>query len=176
MRTVTLYRCGCQHCDAAEQTLIKLTRRLKAAFEIRGVEEDETLKGMAGWRTPVVCVDGREISHFSLSPKLWEAALRGEPAAPGEFEGEVVDLDCYLGSRAHGKEHMACAQSCIRAGDPVGLLAAGEHLYLLLPDRSERSAFERLKDFAAERVLVRAEPCLSRGVEALIVHSVELQR
>jgi len=175
-QAVTLYRCGCEHCDAAEQTLQRLTRRLKATFEVRRVESDESLKGLAGWRTPVVCLNGKEISHFTLNAKKWEQAIVSGEAPETEVQGEVVDLECYLASQAHGDTHKPCAEACIAAGEPIGLLAPGDRLYLLVRDRQAPAAYESLRGMAAEYVRVRGDLCMGGGVQGIVVRSAERDR
>lgn len=45
-------------------------------FYVRRVENDPDLKSLAGWRTPVVCVDGKQVTHFEVNARKWEAAIR----------------------------------------------------------------------------------------------------
>ena len=38
------------------------------------------------------------------------------------FTGEVLDLACYVGRGAKGADHAGCAKSCVKGGQPMGLL------------------------------------------------------
>ena len=50
------------------------------------------------------------------------------------IKGEVVDMMCYLDHGAKGDKHKGCAEKCIKAGGPVGLLTADDQLYLVVGD------------------------------------------
>ncbi len=50
------------------------------------------------------------------------------------IKGEVVDLMCFLDHGARGEKHKGCAEKCIQAGGPVGLLTADDTLYLVVGD------------------------------------------
>jgi hypothetical protein len=57
------------------------------------------------------------------------AADKKAPAAakPGDkITGEVVDITCYASHEAKGEKHGSCAQKCLSAGMPAGIVADGK--------------------------------------------------
>lgn len=85
---VTLYRCACRHCDAAEEQLRELAGRHGSVFEVQHVDRDERLRGFAGWSTPVVAIDGVGVTQFKVDGKAWEQALQKRTEAkPSEGRG-----------------------------------------------------------------------------------------
>ena len=46
--------------------------------------------------------------------------------------GEVVDMQCYTASGAHGSDHKECASGCIKGGAPIGLLDKDGKVYVLV--------------------------------------------
>ncbi|MBI4425832.1 MAG: glutaredoxin family protein [Elusimicrobia bacterium] len=174
---VTLFRCGCPHCDAAERELRSLAKRHGVVLSVRRVENDPDLKSLAGWRTPVVCVNGRQVTHYEVSAKKWEAAIRGElGAAPTMLVGEVVDMACYMKKGLKGEDHRKCAEACIQEGVPLGLATRSGELYLLVEDHSARDAYRRLAELAAEQVRVTGDVYERGGVHAVVVRAVESAR
>lgn len=172
---VTLYRCACHHCDAAEEELRKLSGQYGADFEIQRVDRDERLRGFAGWSTPIVAIDGVGVTQFKVDAKAWEEALRARAQArPSSLVGTVTDMCCYfkLGPRPEG--HEACAKECFAAGGPVGVAAFDGRVFLALPDKRDPSAFEGLKERPGEKVRVEGEIRLRDGLAAVVVSRVEV--
>ncbi|HBS29494.1 MAG TPA: hypothetical protein DEB06_08615, partial [Phycisphaerales bacterium] len=102
----------------------------------------------------------------------------GEPVvAPGvlplgeaSFQGEIVDLKCFLGAMkpGDGRAHKACATLCIRNGIPPMLVAPrsdGSLDYILLTDSAGRSARALVLGHIADPVTVRG--VLSRRADLL---------
>ncbi|MCR4295826.1 MAG: hypothetical protein NUW21_09850 [Elusimicrobia bacterium] len=171
---VSLYRCTCRHCDAAEEELRRLAERYGAAFEVQRVDRDERLRGFAGWSTPIVAIDGVGVTQFKVDAKAWEEALRARvQARPSALLGSVVDMCCWfrLGARPEG--HEACARECFAAGGPVGLATFDGRVFLALPDKRDPSAFESLKDHPGEKVRVEGEVRLKDGLAGVVVSRVE---
>jgi hypothetical protein len=111
-----------------------------------------------------VCVGvvvAREVLHPQLTPekgsfdkpegKLGEkpeqpwsvttvaAAVDGKPV-PGKVTtvvGEIIDLSCYLQVGKHGGKHRDCGQKCLKAGQPIGLLAKDGTVYLLMEEEHD---------------------------------------
>ncbi len=89
--------------------------------------------------------------------------------------GEVVDLNCYMASGAHGADHKACGVHCAQAGNPIGILDAKGHVYLLLAsDRHDTKATnDKLIDKMAEQATVSGKLVKRGGMDAVIVDSVK---
>lgn len=91
-----------------------------------------------------------------------------------EMKGEVLDLSCYLGHGAKGKEHQKCAKACVLEKKvPAGLLTEDGQVFLLVPDHKHEKAFKPLGGLAAETVTVRGRKVLSGGLQGLMVEAVE---
>jgi len=171
---VTLYRCTCKHCDAAEEELRKLSERHGAVFEVQRVDRDERLRGFAGWSTPIVAIDGVGVTQFKVDAKAWEEALLARAQArPSSLLGTVTDMCCYfkLGARPEG--HEECARECFAAGGPVGIAASDGRVFIALPDRRDPSAFESLKARPGEQVRVEGEIRMRDGLAGVVVSRVE---
>jgi hypothetical protein len=171
---VTLYRCTCKHCDAAQEELRKLSERHGAIFEVQRVDRDERLRGFAGWSTPIVAIDGVGVTQFKVDVKAWEEALAARAGArPSSLLGTVTDMCCYfkLGARPEG--HEGCARECFAAGGPVGIAAFDGRVFLALPDRRDPSAFESLKARPGEKVRVEGEIRMRDGLAGVEVSRVE---
>jgi hypothetical protein len=103
------------------------------------------------------------------------ALVAPHAAAEGEVtvQGEVLDMACYLGHGAKGDEHAACAAKCIKAGQPMGLLASDGKVYLLVASHKDATAFEQAKGFAGKRVEIHGTSMARDGFAAVEVSSVK---
>ena len=89
--------------------------------------------------------------------------------------GEILDMECYMNSGAHGPDHKECAASCISRGEPVGILADDGKVYLLIKGK-DAAAFAEAKKHAGEMVTVTGTLSEKGGVQALIVSEVKLKK
>lgn len=87
---VKLYRCSCRHCDAAEEDLARLVARYRMVLIIKNVEKEPYMSQYAGWYTPMVYINGHKISHYTLSAKKWEEAMKEIENAPKNPPGDTV--------------------------------------------------------------------------------------
>lgn len=78
------------------------------------------------------------------------------------LSGEILDMVCYMSSEAHGEKHKACAQSCLKRGNPMGLLTSDGKVILLVEDHGAAKAFEDLKAKGGDTVQVTG-PMFERG-------------
>ena len=105
------------------------------------------------------------------------AILVSAPALATEkavtVKGEIVDLACYLDHGAKGEKHKTCALTCLKNGEPMGLLTADGTVYLLLAPHEDAKAFEEAKTLAAEQVEVTGSPAEKAGIKGLLVESVK---
>jgi len=79
---VTLFRCCCKPCDAAEEDLSRLAARYQMKLTIKYVDKEPFMAEDAGWNTPMVYINGHQISHYTLSAKKWEEAMKQIQSAP----------------------------------------------------------------------------------------------
>ncbi|HAZ09266.1 MAG TPA: hypothetical protein DCZ01_12270 [Elusimicrobia bacterium] len=167
---VSLYRCTCRHCDAAEEELRRLALRYGAIFEVQRVDRDERLRGFAGWSTPIVAVDGVGVTQFKVDVKAWEEALISRTGGkPPALVGFVVDMCCYFKRGVRPAGHEACALECFAAGGPVGIAALDGRVFLALPDKRDPAPFESLKKKPGEEVWVEGEIRLRDGLAGIVV-------
>jgi hypothetical protein len=89
--------------------------------------------------------------------KTDEKAKPAAPPAPAsattadKLTGEIVDITCYADHDAHGDKHASCAQKCLTAGMPVGLLSDGKLYIVTMKDHSAPSA--KLATFGGKSVV-----------------------
>lgn len=85
------------------------------------------------------------------------------------WKGEVIDMNCYLVKGAKGPNHAPCAKSCLKSGQPMGLLTEEGILYLLGKDNEHEEVFEALKEKAGEAVRICGKLAERDGMKMLIV-------
>jgi hypothetical protein len=87
--------------------------------------------------------------------------------------GELLDMDCYMASGAHGDGHKSCADMCIKGGGPMGVLTSDGKVYLLLADDSKKDAYEETKKHAGEQITVTGVLAEKDGIKGLVVNDVK---
>lgn len=87
----------------------------------------------------------------------------------GTWTGEVVDLACYVSKGAQGADHAACAKSCVKSGQPMGLLTADGTLVLLAADHKNGDPYESLKDLAGSQAAVTGTLAEKDGMKVVTV-------
>ncbi len=114
-----------------------------------------------------------------------EAAGTAAAAAPAKTEakpaeaktmtvkGEIVDLACYLTHSAKGAKHQSCALTCLKNGQPMGLLTENGTVYLLMAGHEDAKPFSEAKEFAAAQVEVTGPMAEMAGIKAITVASVK---
>jgi hypothetical protein len=81
----------------------------------------------------------------SKPPQLWTATTIGAAVDakpnPGAKEativGEIIDFSCYLQVGKRGEAHRSCAQKCLQAGQPIGLMTSDGTLYMLMEEEHD---------------------------------------
>ena len=87
----------------------------------------------------------------------------------GSWTGEVVDLACYVANGAKGSDHAGCAKSCVKNGQPMGLLTDDGTLVLLAADHKNGKPFDALKDLAGEKAEVSGILAEKDGMKVVTV-------
>ncbi len=88
--------------------------------------------------------------------------------------GEVVDVSCYLAQGAKGADHQSCAEACIKAGGPVGILSSSGKLYLsVMPDDHSGGPSAKLMDYIGKQVKATGSVHTKAGVNGIMITSVE---
>ncbi|NIV47826.1 MAG: hypothetical protein GWN46_13940 [Gammaproteobacteria bacterium] len=87
--------------------------------------------------------------------------------------GEILDMACYVAHEAKGPDHAACAERCVKGGQPMGLLAEDGTVYLLYANHKDGSAFEQAKEFAGQNVEIVGIAATRAGIKGLEVSGVK---
>ena len=107
--------------------------------------------------------------------KTDDKAKPAPPSVPAatldKLTGEIVDITCYADHDAHGDKHASCAQKCLTAGMPVGLLAEGKLYIVTMKDHSAPSA--KLASFGGKSVVASGKRLEKDGTHVFEVDSVE---
>jgi hypothetical protein len=90
-------------------------------------------------------------------------------AEEGSWTGEIMDLACYIAKDAKGADHAGCAKSCVKNGQPMGLLTDDGTLVLLAADHQDGAPFEALKDMAGEKAMVMGTVAEKDGMKVVTV-------
>ena len=87
--------------------------------------------------------------------------------------GEVLDMNCYMASDAHGEGHKSCAATCIKNGGAMGVLTSDGKVYLLVQDHSKKDPYEETKKYAGEQVTVSGILSEKDGIKGIVVNEVK---
>ena len=101
-------------------------------------------------------------------------ALAAESAAgkAGSWKGEVLDLACFLGHGKKGAGHAACAKTCVKGGQPMGLLTTDGKVVLLAADHSNEKPYKAAQDLAGKNVEIKGTMVESSGISMVTVSDV----
>ena len=106
---------------------------------------------------------------LSLAAVLTLSGLALADDHEGTWKGEVVDLACYVSQGAKGGDHAGCAKSCVKNGQPMGLLTDDGTLVLLASDHKDGKPYEALKDLAGEMASVMGTLAEKDGMKVVTV-------
>ncbi len=96
-------------------------------------------------------------------------------AADMTVKGEVVDVACATskGDGGKGDGHAACAMSCAKRGQPVGILTA-DAMYVVTGDYASNNN-AKLLDFVSKQVEVTGEVNEKDGQKTIAIKSIKLR-
>jgi len=97
----------------------------------------------------------------------------GQDKATTTVKGELLDMDCYMASGAHGNDHKSCADMCINGGAPMGVLTSDGKVYLLVSGHNKKEPYESLKKHAGEEVTVTGTSTEKDGIKGIVVTEVK---
>lgn len=115
----------------------------------------------------------KEAAGTAASAPPAKAEAKPAEAKTMTVKGEIVDLACYLTRSAKGAKHQSCALSCLKNGQPMGLLTENGTVYLLMAGHEDAKPFSEAKEFAAAQVEVTGPMAEMAGIKALTVTSVK---
>ncbi len=87
----------------------------------------------------------------------------------GTWTGEILDLACYVGKGAKGADHAGCAKSCVKNGQPMGLLTDDGTLLVLAADHKNGEAFDAVKELAGKDAEVSGTLAEKDGMKVVTV-------
>ena len=108
-------------------------------------------------------------TYLCLIGLLFALAMTAGANQQGSWTGEIVDLACYVGSGAKGADHKGCAKSCVKNGQPMGLLTDDGTLVLLAASHKDGAPFDALKDLAGEKATVSGTLAEKDGMKIVTV-------
>ena len=85
------------------------------------------------------------------------------------WSGEVLDLACYVANEAHGADHADCAETCAKAGQPMGLLTDDGNVFLLAASHDDGAPYQQLKNLAGQKAEVTGMMAEKAGVKMITV-------
>ncbi len=88
-------------------------------------------------------------------------------------KGEVVDLWCYLDHGGRGADHKNCAQACVKAGNPAGLVTDKGEVYILMGGEKHQPGSAVALEKMADTVTVTGTLKKSGGLQAIYVKEVK---
>ena len=104
-----------------------------------------------------------------LAAALVAGSLTTLAAEEMSWTGEVLDLACYVGQGARGADHAGCAKTCVKSGQPMGLLTDDGTLVLLAADHKNGEPYEALKDMAGSEAVVMGTLAEKDGMKVVTV-------
>ncbi|CUS98308.1 hypothetical protein JGI23_00457 [Candidatus Chrysopegis kryptomonas] len=112
---------------------------------------------------------------FSISTAIPQGKMDSKTTSAKKvtLKGEVLDLACYVAGEKKGAEHKRCAVMCIKGGEPIGILTDDGKVYLVVEDHAKPEPYEKLKEFAAERVTITGAFYQRGGLPGVVIESVE---
>jgi hypothetical protein len=94
-----------------------------------------------------------------------------KPKPADKITGEVVDITCYASHEAHGEKHAACAQKCLAAGMPAGIVADGKLYVATMKDHSSPNT--KLAAWAGKLVTATGAKLEKDGLRVFEIETVE---
>ncbi len=88
------------------------------------------------------------------------------------LEGQVIGVNCYLSTGAHGASAEACQTACVKNGLPVGILTRSGRVYLATMGVG-KSANSLLLPYMEKEVRLTGWVHMKGGMHLVVVKNVE---
>lgn len=132
-------------------------------------------KGKGTYKEPLGTLGEKPAQPWTAT--TFGASVDGKPnnAAIKTVVGEIIDFSCYLQVGKHGEKHVGCAQKCLKAGQPIGLLTETGDIYVLMEEEHDprRDGLGTFRDAAIEHtghiMEVSGTASTVRGFQALYI-------
>ncbi|MBI4348744.1 MAG: hypothetical protein HY553_18035 [Elusimicrobia bacterium] len=125
---------------------------------------------LAPWAT---AHDGHDHGKAEGQGKAAEHAHKHAAGPAQTFEGEIIDMACYMAHDGKGEKHAKCAQACLVKGMPAGLLTGDGKVFLLLENHSNPKGYTAVKKLAGEKAKVTGSVVEKSGISGLMVTGAE---
>lgn len=88
--------------------------------------------------------------------------------------GEVIDVSCYVASGAKGMEHKDCAVTCLKAGEPAGILdeATGK-VYLVITEDHKTKPQDVVMPYVAKMVEAKGNASERSGLNVIDIKEIK---
>lgn len=86
--------------------------------------------------------------------------------------GNVVDLSCYIGSKAHGASHKACAKACLLNGNAFGIETADGNIVTVFGAGPSDKPNAKLIPYLEDKVKVTGEEFMAHGVTGIRIDTI----
>jgi hypothetical protein len=116
----------------------------------------------------------RELFLILMVSSLASAHEGHHPTKSKSLVGEVIDITCFVDHAGKGEKHAACAQKCITAGNPVGLLVDDVVYLIVLSDHQPPGP--KLAEFAGKEVVATGQVSVKSGMRVLDLDTVALRQ
>ena len=121
----------------------------------------------------LICATLAILVVFGLGATLGHEGEKHEDDGAFSVKGEILDMACYVAHEAKGPDHASCAKRCVKAGQPMGLLADDGTVYVLYANHQDGSAFEAAKELAGTKVHISGKLSTMSGIKGIEVQTVE---
>jgi hypothetical protein len=118
-----------------------------------------------------LAVVGLGTAAWAQKPAAEKPAAHAEKKASDKITGEVVDITCYASHGAKGDKHASCAQKCLSAGMPAGILAEGKLYVATMKDHSAPTT--KLSSLAGKMVTAVGSHFEKDGTHIFEIDTVE---
>ena len=97
-----------------------------------------------------------------------------EPKAGRKIEllGTVIDVACFVGHDSIGEKHVACAEACAKAGNPLAILDAESGRIYLPISMDHKDPNANLIPFVEKRVKVSGSVVEKAGLRGIAIQTV----
>ncbi len=123
---------------------------------------------MTKWIAPVMVMG---LCSFGFAKEPAKKAADEKKAAGDKITGEVVDITCFASHEAKGEKHASCAQKCLGAGMPAGILADGVLYVVTMKDHSAPTA--KLAAWGGKQVTATGSKIERDGTHVFEIDTVE---
>jgi hypothetical protein len=117
-------------------------------------------------------MNAAQAADKKAAPPKPEEKKAAPAGAADKLTGEVVDITCYASHGGGGEKHASCAQKCLGAGMPAGIVADGKLWVVTMKDHTAPGA--KLAALAGKLVNATGAKLEKDGARVFEIDSVEV--